>query len=81
MLKTLSGWTTAKPPDAVSGSLAFSAQPDKFQIRTEELLAAALLNDLDKARFQLFDGRNVAREDTHIAGLGRKIDLDAILRF
>lgn len=47
--------------------------------RTEELLAATgLLNDFDKAGLQLLNGWNVAGEDTHLAGLGGDVDLDAI---
>lgn len=45
--------------------------------RQEELLVAArLLDDLDQARLQLLDGGDVVGEDTHIASLGGKVDLD-----
>ena len=48
--------------------------------RQEELLAAAgLLNDLNQARLQLLDRRNVVGEDTHLSGLGGHVDLDDIL--
>lgn len=46
--------------------------------REEELLVAArLLDDLDQTRLQLLDGGDVVGEDTHITGLGGKVDLDA----
>jgi len=46
--------------------------------RQEELLAAtALLNDLDQTGLQLFDGRHVVRQHTHLAGFRGKVDLDA----
>ena len=51
---------------------------DSESARKEELLVAAgLLDDLDQTRLQLLDGRNVIGEDTHITGLGGKVDLDA----
>lgn len=47
--------------------------------RQKELLAAALfLDDLNQAGLQLFDRRNVIRQDTHIAGFRREVDLDAV---
>lgn len=49
-------------------------------VRTEELLApTGLLNDLDKTRLQLLDGRNVLGEDAHLARLSGDVDLDAAL--
>jgi hypothetical protein len=48
--------------------------------RQEELLVGAgLLDDLNKTRLQLLDGSNVVGEDTHLTGLGGKVDLDDIL--
>lgn len=45
---------------------------------TEELLGlTTLLDDLDETGSQLFDAGNVAREDTHVTGLGGNVDLDA----
>jgi hypothetical protein len=45
----------------------------------EKLLAAALLlNDLNQARLQLLDRGDVTRQNTHITGLGGKVDLDAV---
>ena len=47
--------------------------------RTEELLAATLLlDDLNQARLQLLDRRNVRGEDTHIARLGGDVDLNTV---
>lgn len=49
---------------------------------TEELLApTALLDHLDEAGLQLLDGRDVVREDTHLAGLGGDVNLDDIRGF
>ena len=48
--------------------------------RTEELLAGAtLLDDFHQARLQLLDRRNVVGKDTHLAGLGRNVDLNDIV--
>lgn len=45
--------------------------------RKEELLVGTtLLNDLNKTRLQLLNGRNVVGEDTHFSGLGGDVDLD-----
>lgn len=45
---------------------------------TEELFTAtALLNHLNKARFQLLNRGHVVGEDAHFARLGGYIDLDA----
>lgn len=50
--------------------------------RTKELFASSsLFNDLDEARLQLLDGGNVVREDTHVARLCGKVDLNAVLLF
>lgn len=47
--------------------------------RTEELLVGTtLLNDLNKTRLQLLNGRNVVGEDTHFSGLGGDVDLDTV---
>ena len=44
--------------------------------RTEELFApTSLLDDLNKARLQLLDGRDVLGQDTHIARFGWDVDL------
>jgi hypothetical protein len=48
-------------------------------VRTEKLLAATLLDDLDEAGLQLLDRRDVVRENAHLAGLGGDVDLDDIL--
>ena len=46
--------------------------------RTEVLLAAtALFNNLDQTRLQLFDGRYVVGEHTHLARLRWEVHLDA----
>lgn len=46
--------------------------------REEELLVAAgLLDDLDQTGLQLLNGSNVVGENTHVTGLGGKVDLDA----
>lgn len=48
--------------------------------RTEELLGTtALLNNLHQTGLELLNGGNVVREDTHLARLGRDVDLDDIL--
>lgn len=47
--------------------------------RTEETLAAALLDDLDDTGLQLLDRRDVVGEDTHLTRLGGDVDLDGIL--
>lgn len=45
---------------------------------TKELLAAAaLLDDLNQAGLELLDRGNMVGQDTHLAGLGRQIDLYA----
>ena len=47
------------------------------QSLTEELLAtSALLDDLNEARLQLFNGWYVIRQDAHFSRLGRYVDLD-----
>jgi hypothetical protein len=49
-------------------------------MRTEELLAATtLLNDLNETWLQLFDGWDVVGENTHLSGLGGKVNLNNIL--
>lgn len=49
--------------------------------RTEELLSAAtFLNDLDQTGFQLLDGRNMVRKNTHLARLSGNVDLNDVLR-
>ena len=52
----------------------------KRSARTEELLGAGLLDDLDDAGLDLLDGGNVVGEDTHLTRLGGDVDLDDILR-
>lgn len=47
--------------------------------RTEETLAAALLDDLNDTGLQLLNRRDVVGEDTHLTGLGGDVDLDGIL--
>lgn len=48
---------------------------------TEESLAGAtILDDLDHAGLQLFNGGNVVGQDTHISRLGGDVDLDDALR-
>jgi hypothetical protein len=47
--------------------------------RTEELLAAGLLNDLDQTGLELLNRGNVVGEDTHLTRLGGDVDLDDIL--
>lgn len=48
-----------------------------MDVRTEKLFASSLLlNDLDQARFQLFDRRDMLSENTHFSRFGGKIDLD-----
>ena len=67
----------AKPPDTAALLECTSAARSAW-CRTEELFAAsALLDDLDEARLQLFDRRNVVCENAHLALLGRDVDLDA----
>ena len=47
-------------------------------VHTEELLApTTLLNDLNKPRLQLLNGRYVVGKDTHVSRLSRYVDLDA----
>jgi len=48
--------------------------------RTEELLAAtSLLDDLDKTRLELLDGRDMVGQDTHLTRLGWDIHLYAVV--
>lgn len=42
---------------------------------TEELLGASTLEDLHDTRAKLFNGRNVAGEDTHVTRNGSNVDL------
>lgn len=54
-----------------------------FSVRTEELLAlapSAFLDDLNKARLQLLNGRYMVGEYAHFAGFRRYVDLDAMCR-
>lgn len=45
---------------------------------TEVLFATTrLFNNLNESRLQLLDGRDVVGKDTHLAGFGWEIDLDA----
>ena len=47
-------------------------------VHTEELLApTTLLNDINKPRLQLLNGRYVVGKDTHVSRLSRYVDLDA----
>lgn len=50
-----------------------------FAVRTEELLAAALLDDLDDAGLQLLNRRDVVGKDAHLTRLGGNVDLDGIV--
>ena len=82
MLRAELGWTTAKPPETVTlcVSQIFPPPPrGSVSGRTEETLAAALLNDLDDTGLQLLNRRDVVGEDTHLTGLGGDVDLDGIL--
>lgn len=48
-------------------------------IRTEVLLAStALLNDLHKPGFQLFNGRHMVGKDTHFSRFSRYVDLYSV---
>lgn len=48
--------------------------------RTEELLAAAaLLDNLNQTGLELLNRGDVVGENTHLSGLGGKVDLDDIL--
>jgi hypothetical protein len=56
----------------------FTSMQEKCLGRTEELFASTrLLNNLHKTWLQLLDGWNVVGEDTHLAGFGGHVDLDA----
>ena len=49
------------------------------RIRTEKLFAtAALLNNLNQSRLQLFNRRNMVGQNAHLAGLCRDVDLNAV---
>jgi len=80
ILRTEFGWTMANPPETVSTGQHCSAGWSTRGRRTEILFApATFLNNLNQARFQLLDRRNVLCQDTHVARFRRNIHLDAVV--
>ena len=63
--------------DGVAAELGVGLDNGESTRQEELLVAAGLLDDLNQTRLQLLDGGDVVGEDTHITGLGGKVDLDA----
>lgn len=64
--------------DGVDAELGIGLDNGESTRQEELLVAARLLNDLDQTGLQLLDGGNVVGKDTHITGLGGKVDLNAV---
>lgn len=93
MLRAELGWTTANPPDTIANrfvsflkTFKFIGRSQSFRLasrhrgeHTEELLAAALLNNLNQTGLELLNGGHVVGQDTHLSRLGGQVDLDDIL--
>jgi hypothetical protein len=63
--------------DGVDAELGVGLNNGESTRQEELLVAAVLLDDLDQTGLQLLNGGNVVGEDTHITGLGGKVNLDA----
>lgn len=82
IVSLLLGWTVAKPPETVKETKKGQQDPqkqpvssDKIPARTEPLLDARLLNDLEETRGELLDAGNVGGEDTHVSRRRGNVDL------
>ena len=64
--------------DGVDAELGVGLDNSESARQEELLVAAGLLDDLNQTRLQLLDGGDVVGENTHVTGLGGKVDLDAV---